>query len=94
MEKTILVNHYRSLSLTVIQAILNEAACFKSTTGLMFNDRYVNLKSMRNSAIFFQEPLIGELTISCFGCDDYYALTQMTKVMQRYLVSEDRKSDL
>lgn len=85
MEKIISVNHQHGLDITIIHAIINESARFEATTFLSFQNQFVNLKSMKNCAIFFQQPFIGEMTIQCMGYDEYYALTHMIKVIQRYL---------
>lgn len=88
MEKTILINHIHGLDFTIIHAIINEADHFESSIFLSFQDQCVNLKSIKNCVTFFQQPIFGEITITCYGCDNYYALMRMTSVLQRYLFNE------
>ncbi|MEG0276066.1 MAG: HPr family phosphocarrier protein [Coprobacillus sp.] len=85
MEKTISVHHQHGLDITIIHAIINEAACFEASTFISYNEQFVNLKSMKNCAIFFQQPFIGEMTVVSMGCDEYYALMRMISVIERYL---------
>ncbi|MEG0365215.1 MAG: hypothetical protein RR585_00160 [Coprobacillus sp.] len=85
MEKTIQVNQSSGLDITVIHAIINEASCFEASTFISYKDQCVNLKSMKNCAVFFQQSFIGEITITCLGCDNHYALMRIISVMKRYL---------
>ncbi len=89
MEQKIVVNHHQGLDVTCIHAIVNEACRFYSSTEILYNNQFLNVKSMKNSFHFFQQPLIGEITIECTGYDEFYAIQQMISVIKRYLYKDE-----
>lgn len=86
LQDKIIVSRPKCLDVTVVHVIVNEACRFYSSIEILHDNHFLNLKSMKNTFQFFQEAKVGEIIITCQGYDEFYAIQQIVKVLERYLV--------